>query len=130
MSLSIEKIKKQLMTKRESLASELRSVTTRLVDQQFFHTDPIDQASADSDRSFILQMQDRDRALLLQIDETLKKIQEGSFGECRKCGEMISEARLRVFPLASLCIECQAEQEVEGQRFLSREERPVHSLLG
>lgn len=121
MALAIEKIKKQLLSRRETLVSGLRSMTSQLVEQEFSYTDSIDQASADVDRSLSLQMKDRDRQLLRQIDEALNQIKVGSFGECKRCGEEIAEARLQAFPLAVLCIECQSEVEVEGQRFLVKE---------
>lgn len=39
------------------------------------------------------------------------RIERGDFGECLECGEPIAEARLRIDPGATLCLECASEQE-------------------
>ena len=84
------------------------------------YTDAIDQASADTDKSFAMQMKNRERDTLWQIDGALKRIEEGNFGECERCDEPISEARIRAFPFTTLCIDCKAELESEEQRFPGR----------
>ncbi len=43
-----------------------------------------------------------------QIQLALKRITEGTYGECGKCGEKIPEKRLEVLPQASLCVECES----------------------
>ncbi len=41
-----------------------------------------------------------------QIQAALKRIEEGSYGECMTCGEDISPARLEALPYATQCIKC------------------------
>ncbi|HKK36227.1 MAG TPA: TraR/DksA family transcriptional regulator [Paracoccaceae bacterium] len=41
-----------------------------------------------------------------QIRAALDRVKQGSFGECVKCGEAISEERLDVVPYAALCRNC------------------------
>jgi DnaK suppressor protein len=41
-----------------------------------------------------------------QIEQALRRIDEGSYGSCARCGAVISAARLNALPDASLCIEC------------------------
>ncbi len=43
---------------------------------------------------------------LRRIDKALKRISEGSYGICEKCGKQISEQRLHAYPAAELCAEC------------------------
>lgn len=40
------------------------------------------------------------------IEAALSRVASGSFGTCVKCGEPISEARLRAVPHAALCCDC------------------------
>ena len=54
---------------------------------------------------------DRERKLVEKIDAALARIEDGTFGECEECGELISVGRLRARPVTTLCIECKAEQE-------------------
>ncbi|NNF52129.1 MAG: TraR/DksA family transcriptional regulator [Gammaproteobacteria bacterium] len=51
------------------------------------------------------------RARLAAIEAALKRMDEGSYGECRECGEAISAGRLRARPEARLCIDCESEAE-------------------
>ena len=44
-------------------------------------------------------------------DEALKRLDEGSYGECVDCGAHIAEARLHAAPEAARCIHCQEKLE-------------------
>ncbi|HSP00081.1 MAG TPA: TraR/DksA C4-type zinc finger protein [Thioalkalivibrio sp.] len=49
---------------------------------------------------------------LRRIDAALIRLEQGEYGECLSCGEMISPGRLGIDPAATLCLACaeQAEQ--------------------
>jgi DnaK suppressor protein len=116
----LEKFRKQLLTRRDSLAQDLREATASLINDESTYTDAIDQAAADVDKSFNLQLRNRERDVLWQIDEALRRIERGAFGQCEKCDESIAEARIKAFPFTTLCIDCKAELESEGHRFPGR----------
>lgn len=59
-----------------------------------------------------LEMRRRNEARLQQIDGALERLEEGSYGECTRCGEPIGEARLRARPEAGLCIGCAGGRRV------------------
>ena len=40
------------------------------------------------------------------IRRALERIEDGSYGECVRCGNEIAEGRLEARPEASLCIDC------------------------
>ena len=109
----LENYKETLLQKRESLARDLRLSTEKLINDEEMYSDSIDQAAADTDKSFAVQLKNRGRDTLLQIDEALRRIDLGSFGDCERCGESISEARIKAFPFTTLCIDCKAELESE-----------------
>ena len=46
-----------------------------------------------------------------EIDEALKKIEEGSFGTCEGCKTKISKKRLKAIPYTRLCLKCQEAKE-------------------
>ncbi len=58
-----------------------------------------------------LNLYERDRLALIQIDQALAKLQKGTYGQCEACSEIISVKRLKASPFASLCIDCKQEQE-------------------
>lgn len=43
---------------------------------------------------------------LTEIEDALKKFDEGTYGVCETCGNPIPEARLEAMPAARLCIDC------------------------
>lgn len=46
------------------------------------------------------------------IDDALERIEEGTFGICEACEKKINKERLKAVPYASLCINCQREEEL------------------
>jgi len=77
--------------------------------------DPTDRASLESDRNFLLRIKDRERKLITKVKEALDRIDNGTFGICDSCGKSISEKRLMVRPVTTLCIECKTEREHQEQ---------------
>lgn len=116
----LESFRKLLLSRRDAVAAQIRQATHDLVENDEAHADSVDQAAADTDRALAMQMKNRDQGLLFQIDEALRRVDSGNFGECERCGEDIAEARIKAFPFTTLCIDCKAELESEGHRFLGR----------
>ena len=46
-----------------------------------------------------------------KVDEALKRIDDGTFGVCRVCGNPVGADRLEALPWATLCIEDKRKQE-------------------
>ena len=42
--------------------------------------------------------------------KTVNRIEQGTYGICRDCGEPIAEARLNAIPWTRVCITCKAKQ--------------------
>lgn len=73
--------------------------------------DIYDLASNERDRELNLLISDRDRDKLLQIEDAIKRIDEGSYGTCEECESVIPNERLLIMPFARFCVSCQAEME-------------------
>jgi DnaK suppressor protein len=41
-----------------------------------------------------------------KVEKALKKIDEGNYGFCEKCGQRIEETRLKIDPAVELCRSC------------------------
>jgi DnaK suppressor protein len=50
------------------------------------------------------------RQSLAQIDDALRRIAEGAYGTCARCGTAIPPERLEVLPHARFCVPCQQKQ--------------------
>jgi len=75
------------------------------------YPDPNDRASLESDRNFELRIRDRERKLILKMQEAIKRIDDRVFGNCDVCGGLISEKRLMARPVTTSCIDCKMKQE-------------------
>ena len=73
--------------------------------------DLLDLTSMEADRSFILRIRDRESKLIRKIKSALRRIEDGTYGECDECGEDISPARLRARPVTNYCIRCKTKLE-------------------
>ena len=70
-----------------------------------------DQASDDYERDFSLERATAEQKILYFIDEALKRIDDGTYGNCLSCGRQIAKRRLAALPYGELCIECQKKKE-------------------
>ena len=66
-----------------------------------------DMASVTFDRELDEGLGDGAQQTLVQIDQALARLDDGTYGVCERCGEPIPEERLRARPWASLCIDDQ-----------------------
>ena len=107
----LDSFKKQLETMRDTILNEAGKTISEMTDSHDNITHPNDRATPASDRSFELRIRDRERKLLSKIEEALERIDEGDFGVCDGCGEMIGTKRLEARPVTTYCIDCKTEQE-------------------
>ncbi len=63
------------------------------------------------DREFALSMVSNEQELLYEVNEALKRLENGTFGLCEMSGKPIPKARLEVIPWARYTVECQEEIE-------------------
>lgn len=70
-----------------------------------------DVATDTYDREFSLAIATNDRKALYELDDALKKIEDGSFGICEDCKSSIAKTRLKAVPYARLCVKCQEKRE-------------------
>ena len=70
-----------------------------------------DVATVTFDRELDYTLEENSEQLLAAIDAALKRIEDGTYGTCARCGKPIPEDRLEAKPYASLCIEHQRELE-------------------
>jgi RNA polymerase-binding protein DksA len=54
---------------------------------------------------------DRDLEELRLIDGAMRRLGDGSYGQCGECGSPIEIARLKATPFASRCFDCQSAFE-------------------
>jgi DnaK suppressor protein len=73
-----------------------------------------DLATISHERDILYNLHESDYARLRYIEDAMKAMDRGEFGECVRCGEDINEKRLEAVPWATTCIRCQEETEAEA----------------
>jgi DnaK suppressor protein len=73
--------------------------------------DEADLTSHELESSMRMRLKSREALYLKKINEAIRRISEGTFGECEECGDDIELRRLEVRPTATLCLNCKEEQE-------------------
>jgi DnaK suppressor protein len=114
---SMDEIKQKLLTDKENIISQLKSVTRETsFDKDKVQTKWQNLGSKDEDNAVeVADFQDNislEKNLeisLEKIEKSLKRLEDGTYGQCEKCGQAIEEARLKAYPEASVCLNCTAK---------------------
>jgi RNA polymerase-binding protein DksA len=108
----IDELQARLRGERADLSEQL----TTIEDQAFAATQSdlsgdvgVDDESADAgtatfEREKELSIEQNVRDLLQKIDRALKRIDQGTYGVCERCGKPIEKARIKALPYVDLCI--------------------------
>lgn len=89
----------------ESLAEETDELSTANDNHM------ADLATATYDREMDYSLEENSEQILGDIEAALKRLDDGSYGTCTKCGREIAGERLEARPWASLCIDCARNAE-------------------
>jgi DnaK suppressor protein len=69
--------------------------------------DIVDRANNAYNRELMFSLSDAERNTLLQIENALRRMDEGGYGRCANCGQNIAVPRLEALPWARFCVDCQ-----------------------
>jgi DnaK suppressor protein len=114
-------IRRLMVRKMEDLQKSADYTILKLKINNDKFADPFDQAAVESGKDIELNCLDKEWHLLLDIKETIMRIDSGLFGICDHCGCQISQKRLMAAPMSKLCVICQEEIE-------SRHNKQKHRL--
>lgn len=106
------KIREQLTANRQELLNIIQmnqSAERNSTESNF--SNEIDMASDLEGREMMFQLTSRDLNELKRIQDAIYRIDHGTYGSCDVCSKKISQKRLKILPLSSLCIECKEEME-------------------
>ncbi|MDP3731740.1 MAG: TraR/DksA family transcriptional regulator [Candidatus Omnitrophota bacterium] len=116
----LEYFKKLIFKIKEKIIDEIKSISKDTLkksqkdaagDLSGYTYHMADVASDTYDREFSLGLASNERQSLYELDDAIKKIEEGTFGICEECKSLISRTRLKVVPFARLCVKCQEKRE-------------------
>lgn len=105
---NLEKMRAELIVTIKDRAAEGLSIETEVQDE-------MDIAAESSTKHLMLQLADKDKNKLRQIDTALQRINDGTYGVCIDTEEDIEEARLLANPFALRTIEAQEAFEKKAK---------------
>lgn len=109
----IEKRKSELMEDIQHLSSDTMKQSQKDAsgDISGYTYHMADVATDNYDREFTMGIASNDRKVLYELEDALKRIDDGSYGTCEECQEAITKTRLKAVPHAKLCIKCQEKKD-------------------
>ena len=110
----IKDTRRRLTSEYESLIKSINRNRTAAEEIKLENTeDEGDLATISHDRDILYNLHEGGFARLRFIQEAIKAIDRGQYGECARCGKDINEKRLEAVPWATMCIRCQEAMEAE-----------------
>jgi DnaK suppressor protein len=91
--------------------------------------DAQDGAHVDVQEDVDLAMIQMKAETLRRIDAALRRLDEGSYGNCAECGEPIAHERLKALPFAVRCRDCEDSREQASRGARQQPGRPRHAAL-
>lgn len=112
--------KKLILERKEEIVSEIKHISEDTLkksqrdaagDISGYAYHMADIATDTYDREFSMGIASNERKQVYDIDDALKKIEDGSYGICEDCKNFISKTRLKAIPHARMCLKCQEKRE-------------------
>lgn len=111
-------VRRRLLDDRDRLLKEISELDAELgeslhdsSEESMYDQHMAETAAITLEREMELSLEENARASMAQLDRALKKLENGSYGICDRCGERIADERLQAAPSATLCIQCKRIDE-------------------
>ena len=113
-----------LITERAKLADEIRSIAHEASkspreasgDLSAYTVHMADMAADTYERELSMNLVSSEQEILYEIDDALKRLDDGTYGTCQQCTKPITMSRMKAVPYAALCIACQRAKEQKNKR--------------
>ncbi|MEW6376403.1 MAG: TraR/DksA family transcriptional regulator [Thermodesulfobacteriota bacterium] len=109
---TLARFKKILLKEREQIVGDVKQTyeSSKEMGQDGIQ-DIGDEAANIYNKQILLSLNENERMRLQEVDESLDRIGNGTYGICEECGEPIGLKRLEVRPVAKHCVPCKTKME-------------------
>ena len=110
----LSQVEKRLREKKEEILSVIEKKNkgdVAEVESENVIGDIVDTANTALEQQIFEKLTENEQKKLHEINEALKRIEEGVYGKCVVCGKTIEEKRLLAIPEAKKCIACKSAEE-------------------
>ena len=113
---AIQNMKDVLIKRRDALRKALAGDLSMLKElREQTGGDEVDAALDAAQNELSSQLAEVESRELAHVENALKRMREGDYGNCESCASSIPLARLQALPYATYCIDCQREMERTGE---------------
>jgi DnaK suppressor protein len=112
--VNTERFRELLLEERQRVSDAIAYLHTENAgsqDDEVPETGLADTATVTLDRELDYSLEENSTRVLDEIDAALRRIDEGTFGTCERCGQAIGVERLEAMPYALKCIDCKRLEE-------------------
>ncbi|MEW6522684.1 MAG: TraR/DksA C4-type zinc finger protein [Bacillota bacterium] len=104
--------RQELVSRLASLEEGLRQGAKDSVQElSMYDNHPADLGSETFERQKDLGTRYRLKQHLLEVDSAMRRVEQGSYGRCERCGAPIDTRRLEVVPATRYCVGCQKKAD-------------------
>ena len=107
---SYKLIRMRVEKDRQQLTEQLENIRASRTAQERREGSPFgkreEEASETAELENLIAQEKRVLDQLVDIELAIKKLDEGTYGFCQKCGEKLESARLEAMPIAKICMKC------------------------
>ena len=116
----LQEFKKLVLKKKEEILEDIKHISDDTLkksqkeasgDISGYTYHMADVATDSYDREFSLGLASSERNFIYELDDALKRIEDGTFGICQDCKSLITKSRLKAVPHARNCVKCQEKRE-------------------
>ena len=115
----LEAFKVDIQKKKETAIQDLSKIkkrTDNLIDQSnansIYSSHMADAGSDHQEMENAYYMMQREDSFIKYLDKALNMIEEGTFGVCISCDELIPKARLEEVPHSNKCVDCKEKNKL------------------
>lgn len=115
----IKEFRKQLVEQRAKFAEEIKAMAREAAknpreaagDLSSYTRHMADMSADTYERELSMDLVSSEHEVFYQIEEALKRLDDGVYGDCQQCNTPITMSRLKAVPYTALCITCQRAKE-------------------
>ena len=112
--MNTERFRELLLDERQRVSdaiAHLHAENAGSQDDEVPETGDADTATVTLDRELDYSLEENSTRVLDEIESALRRIEDGTFGACERCGKTIALERLEAMPYATKCIDCKRLEE-------------------
>ena len=109
--MNTQHYKKLLLNRHHELQKEIARFKSEVREPPDGVEDQVDEAASDQGKATALEENAFASGTLIQVEDALRRIDEGTYGYCLDCGREIEPARLEAVPWTPYCLEDQQKHD-------------------